>query len=197
MKFSFLGIKIHISFLFCVVLCICLLTDKSGMATQTLLSITLHEAGHIFCMWVMDCAPKEIRLIPASVKVIRSFNVGIKQEFWILFMGPCVNFVISLCAFINYSFYNRKNVLNFCLINAVLGLFNILPVKGLDGGDMLFITASKRFGICKANIIVNTVSLCFAAVVLIFGGWILAFKKANPTLLIAGVYMIFCTLLCK
>lgn len=59
MKFKFLGIEIYVSFLFAAILVIMLATDRTGLLLPSLFAIFVHEAAHLFAMWIVDCTPKK------------------------------------------------------------------------------------------------------------------------------------------
>ena len=76
MKIRFLGTEIYISFLFMALICIMLATDRTGLLMPTLFAVLMHEIGHLFAMWLLDCEPKQIRLIPASVQITAPITKG-------------------------------------------------------------------------------------------------------------------------
>ena len=74
MRFSLFGTKIYISFFFCAVFTLMLAFDRTGLILPTFFAVVVHEIGHLFAMWALDCEPKQIKLIPSSVQVVSSFS---------------------------------------------------------------------------------------------------------------------------
>ena len=74
MRFKLLGTEIYISFLFTAIITLMILFDRTGMAVPTICAVILHETAHLFAMWALDCAPKKVKLIPASVQITTSFT---------------------------------------------------------------------------------------------------------------------------
>ena len=59
LKFRLFGTEVYISFLFMAVITIMLATDRTGLILPSLFAIIMHEAGHLFAMWLLECAPKQ------------------------------------------------------------------------------------------------------------------------------------------
>ena len=144
MKFKLLGSEIYISFLFVAVISLMLATDKTGLALPTLFAVGFHEIGHLLAMWIIGTPPKSIRLIPASVQITRNISDGYKGDIKVALAGPIVNFILFLTLYINYLIFGNDGILYYSLINLIIGLFNLLPVTGLDGGTVLFSIIAKN-----------------------------------------------------
>ncbi len=94
MRFRLFGTEIYVSFLFCAVIAFMLATDRTGLCIPTIFAIFIHETGHLFAMWVCECQPKSIMLVPASVKITRAFPKVKNGEIIIALSGPLSNIVI-------------------------------------------------------------------------------------------------------
>ena len=167
MKFKLLGTEIYISFLFCAVVTIMLLTDKTGLMLPTLFAIFSHEIGHLFMMWVIDCSPKRIKLIPASIQITTPFQKRYQNDILVSLSGPAVNIVLFLTLYFNYLAFANKTTLYFAVLNLVIGLFNLMPVKGLDGGTILYCILAKVKGVDKAALILKIITLSLAFLIII------------------------------
>lgn len=195
MKFNFFGTKIYISFLFAATLSFMLATDRTGLVIPTLFAVLIHEAGHLIAMWAGDCAPKEIRLIPASVQIVESLPRSQKVQAGIVLCGPLANIAVSMSLYINFYLSGSNTSLRFCLLNAVLAAFNLLPVSGLDGGRLLCMLICKFADLYTALKVVRiitavlSVSAFFAGVLLILHG------KANISLFIVALYLAVCAVM--
>ncbi|MBR2040455.1 MAG: M50 family metallopeptidase, partial [Clostridia bacterium] len=158
MKFKLLGSEIYISFLFVAVISLMLATDKTGLALPTLFAVSLHEIGHLLAMWIVGTPPKSIRLIPASVQITRSISSRYKNDIIVALSGPLVNFALFLTLYINYLIFGNEGILYYSLINLIVGLFNLLPVTGLDGGTVLFSVIAKKRDINRAMLTLRIIS---------------------------------------
>lgn len=189
MKFKLFGTEIYISFLFMAVITLMLATDRTGMVVPTLFAISVHELSHLFAMWVLECAPTSIKLIPASVQITSPMTKRYRNDIVIAICGPLANFILFLTFFLNFLAFKNKLVLYYALINLLIGAFNALPVCGLDGGTVLKCILAKKHGPDKATVIVKIITLVIA-VLIIFTAIILTVKhKFNISLFIIGIYL--------
>ncbi len=195
MKFSFLGTKIYVSFFFMAAVTIMLATDRTGYMLPTLFAVIIHEAAHLFVMWVQDCAPLSVRLIPASVQINKRFSFSPKNDILIAAAGPVANLLLCACLYFNYVAFGNMTVLYYSLLNLIIGCFNLLPVKGLDGGTILYNIICKFKGQEKAALIMRIITLILAAAV-IFVAVTLTFRhKFNISIYIVGIYLFIMSLM--
>ena len=195
MKFKLLGSEIYISFLFVAVISLMLATDKTGLALPTLFAVLLHETGHLLAMWIIGTPPKSIRLIPASVQITRSISSRYKNDIIVALSGPLVNFALFLTLYINYLIFDNEGILYYSLINLIVGLFNLLPVTGLDGGTVLFSLIAKKKDINRAMLTLKIISLCLGAVCLFLAITLTLRGKLNVSVYIISVYLFLSVLI--
>lgn len=188
MKFKFLGIEIYISFLFAAIVVIMLATDRTGLLLPSLFAVFIHEAAHLFAMWVVDCAPKRIRLIPASVQIIRRFGISEKNEIFVALCGPIANLVLFTVLYINYLSFGNEMILYYALINLLIGAFNLLPVIGLDGGTVLLEILSKKNEYTKAVRILKTITFIICVLTFAIAVIMLLNDKFNMSVFILAIY---------
>ncbi len=190
MKFKILGTEIYISFLFTAVISFMLATDRTGLALPTLCAVILHETGHLLAMWALECNPKSVNLIPASVKITMPFSKSFRNDIIIAVCGPAVNFLLFLVLYVNYLSFGSEVSLYYGLVNLLIGIFNIMPVKGLDGGTILFTILAKKLDINKATLILRFITISVAIGILILAILVTVKVKFNPTLYIVGIYLL-------
>ena len=195
MKFSFLGTKIYVSFFFTAAVTVMLATDRTGYMLPTLFAVIILEAAHLFVMWVQDCAPLSVRLIPASVQINKKFSFSPKNDILIAAAGPAANLLLCGCLYFNYVAFGNLTVLYYSLLNLIIGCFNLLPVKGLDGGTILYNILCKFKGQEKAALIMRIITLILAIAV-IFVAVTLTFRhKFNISIYIVGIYLFIMSLM--
>jgi len=195
MKFKLFGTEIYISFLFAAVITVMLATDRTGLIIPALFAIIMHEIGHLFAMWILECAPKSIRLIPASVQITSSFSKRYKNDIIVAICGPAVNFIIFLTLYFNYLAFKNQFTLYCALLNLIIGLFNSLPVAGLDGGTVLYSVLAKRTNPDKATLILRLITLIIAAAILISAVYFTVKGRFNISLYIVGIYLILMSII--
>lgn len=189
MRFKIFETKVTVSFLFMTMICILLLTDRTGFILPMLFAVLIHETGHLFLMWLFGCAPSEINLIPASVRITASAQREKGPNILILFFGPFLNIIIFLVIFLNYKVFGEERFLVFALVNLIYGVFNLLPFKGLDGGSILEELISP-LGRKNTVRIMGSITLTAGMVFLAFA-IILAFRgNTNYSAFIMALYLL-------
>lgn len=197
MKFKFLGTQIYVSFLFCALICFMLAIDRTGFMLPTLFAVFVHETGHLLAMWAADCQPREIRLIPTSVQIVRGFSTKKYGEAAIAFCGPAANLVLFGTLFLNYLAFKSEQSLAFAILNLVIAVFNLLPVSGLDGGTLLAIFLSRFTDIYKAESIVRIITAAFAFGAFLLGVYLWVSGTANISVFVVAVYLGVCSFIKK
>ncbi len=195
MKFRLFGTEIYISFLFFAAITVMLATDKTGFALPTFFAVTVHELGHLFMMWVCDCCPKRIKLIPASVQITSSFSHTYKNDILVAVSGPISNFILFGTLYYNYICFGNEATLYFAIVNLLIGSFNLLPVKGLDGGTVLYSLLCKKTDINRASIILKTITVIIGILVVVIAIILTATQETNISLYIMGLYLLVISLI--
>ncbi len=195
MKFRLFGIEIYVSVFFFALITVMLATDRTGFVLPTVFAVALHECGHLFMMWLLDSTPKRIKLIPASVQITSSFSRGYKNDILVSLSGPAVNLLLFGTLYYNYVCFENRTTLVFSLVNLLIGVFNLLPVKGLDGGTVLFSVLCKHTDINKACLLLKFVTVIFATAIIITAVLFTIKGKINISLYIMGIYLLIASLI--
>ena len=191
MRFRFFGTEIYISFLFSAVIAFMIATDRTGLVIPTLFSVLLHEVGHLIFMWIFECEPKSIKLVPASISITRGMSAKKYGDLLISLAGPIVNFIMFCSLYVNFLITKSAFSLDCALINLAFFTFNMLPVSGLDGGTVLKIILSKKFkDPLKAERIVRIITLAVGLLVGIIGITLIINGELNISVFIVAIYII-------
>lgn len=189
MRFKFFGIEIYVSFFFLSVVTVILATDKTGFALPSVTAVVFHECGHLFMMWLRDCAPKSIKLIPASVQITARFSKDYKTDILVSLFGPLVNLVIFGALYYNYVCFKNITTLCFALVNLIYAVFNLLPVNGLDGGNILLCILCRRYDINKATLLLRFTTFIFSVAVVVTAVMTSIRGVHNISFYIIGIYL--------
>lgn len=190
MKAKIFGTRINITFCFVAMLTLLIVTDKSGYILPMIAAVVIHETAHLITMRLVGCAPKEIVLIPASVRIIRDISVKSSHETAISLSGPLANFVFFCIFYVGYLLFPYNKLLDFSVINLLIGAFNLLPVKGLDGGIILKKTCQCFMSEQKAELTVKICAVILAVILIFLGVKFLTSNNRNFTPIILGIYLI-------
>lgn len=190
MNIKIFGTKINVTFYFFAFLTLLILTDKSGYFIPMVLAVIIHEAAHLLTMHLVGCAPKEIVLIPASVRIVRDLTVKDSHEIAISVSGPLANIVFFCIFYLCFLLFPNNKLLDFAIINLLIGSFNLLPVKGLDGGIILRKICEIFMSEQRAKLIVNFCALILAVLLIFLGIRFFRCGGGNFTPVILGIYLI-------
>ncbi len=174
-----------------------LATDKTGFALPCITAVAFHECGHLFMMWLRECMPKSIKLIPASIQITASFSRDYKTDILVSVFGPLVNLVIFGALYYNYLCFENQTVLIFGLVNLAYGVFNLLPVKGLDGGNILLGVLSKYYDLNKALLLLKFTTLVLAIAIIFMAVSTSIKGNFNISIYIIGIYLLIMSIMKK
>lgn len=189
LDFGQTALKINVSFAAAVTLM--LILDSSGICAVALLCCVIHEAGHIICLLALGEKPKKIELSFYGIKLERAQLPSIKSadEIAVYASGPVMNFVLSALLFIASN--GMPNLKTAGVISLCVGMFNLVPCRPLDGGNILFAALCLMTDEERAEKACGLVSFC-TIIPLGIAGIFLAFGKGNFTLLAVAVYLGVC-----
>ncbi|MGN1132156.1 MAG: site-2 protease family protein [Ruminococcus sp.] len=77
----------------------------------------------------------------------------------------------------------------FALANLFIGIFNVLPVSTLDGGQAINILLSRYFSQRVTDIVINIITIVFSIPIFTMGIIILLSTGYNFSFLLLGVYL--------
>ena len=198
MKFKVLGVTIELSFVLVAVFTLIVILDTSQRLICCFVSALLHEAGHIFIMCRLGKKPKKIICQLFNIKIIDNSRVfySYKADLLVVLSGVIVNFILSIFSFIFFYISNMELLLTFSIVNLLTGLFNLLPVSNLDGGQAIYLILTQKFTEKTANRIIDVLTVLLIFPISIAGFIVLLNSKYNFSLLLISVYLII-TLIIK
>jgi Zn-dependent protease len=108
-------------------------------AIALILCLVFHEYGHIKAMKYFGLKTKGIYLIPfVGGLALSDDKINTRwQDIVISIMGPFFGLLLSLACLVGYWLTDIEILAGLAVFNALLNLFNMLPVLPLDGGHVL------------------------------------------------------------
>jgi len=108
-------------------------------AIALILCLVFHEYGHIKAMKYFGLKTKGIYLIPfVGGLALSDDKINTRwQDIVISIMGPFFGLILSIACLIGYWLTDIEILAGLAVFNALLNLFNMLPVLPLDGGHVL------------------------------------------------------------
>ncbi len=190
MKFRLGTLAVSVTVPFCALIAALLVTDKTGFMLYSLAAIIFHESGHLIAMKFTHCLPREIKLGLGGLTIIGAAPRSAANSAIIMLSGPLTNIAAAVLIFTVLNPEIDSKAYAAAITQAVVGLFNLLPIKGLDGGTVFYYLLNLRFSESRARLALCIISLLFSAIIAFLGGCAVFRAGANPTLLILGVYLL-------
>ncbi len=155
-----------------------LLLSGRELLAQTFAVCLLHELGHAAAMVLTGAGLREIRLYAAGVQLRTSAALlSPGQELWILLSGPAMNFlsagILSLTG----------GAPQLAALHLLMGLFNLLPYRILDGGSAL------RCLLWKHPAALRVLTLCCILLSVTLGALLMVSHIGNPALYAMLAYL--------
>ncbi len=158
MKFRLCNISFEVNYLFLSMLILYLAFDRTGVYLPLLIGMVVHEFSHIICLIMFSCKIHSIHLNIGAITITHSDNITKIKRIISILAGPFSNFLISMIAML------CKNEMLF-FVNLILALYNLLPINGLDGGELIRISLTGILSNKIIEIILGTttviVAVCF------------------------------------
>lgn len=195
MNIHFFGVNIKVSFLFAAILCLMIFTDRTGLILPSLIAVTIHEFAHLFFMKKFSCAPKEIALIPGSIMIVNSVYCEKRKENIILIAGPLSNIILFIVFYVIFLLTQKHIFLVHSATQLIIGCFNLLPAKSLDGGALLYNILTNKFSIEKSEILIKAISFITAFIFLTLGLLYIKNGEMNFSLFILAIYILIFTII--
>lgn len=181
--------KVRITPGFLLLLAVLFYMDEGvGILPWGLLACVLHELGHYTAGRIFGGKLRwiELSVVGAQLSLDYRMPLSYGREIVVTLAGPIVNLVLGWTA-------AQMKLFLLAGVSLGLGIFNLLPIIPLDGGQALWCGMASLFGEDRANQILTVTA--GALVGLIAGaGAITAIHYANFTLLITTAWLLWITL---
>ena len=158
-----------------------------------ILSACIHESGHLLAAYCLNCPPKELVVSCFGMRLMTDDRIHhpVLKDIVIVLAGPLCNILM----YVLFAFSPFPSI--YANIHLVMAVFNLLPVKPLDGGSAIELIlenfVSIKFGKVIENVLFWSVCLCMLGL----GTLLLVGASHNVTLLVIGIYLIFMRLFHK
>lgn len=137
--------------------------DTPYIAILTLLSALLHEAGHIFIIWVLNGEKSKICPTSYGFRIDTTFS-SYREEAMCAFGGPLVNILLFLLFFaISPLFSDKEYLLTFALVNLLSAISNLLPIQSYDGHKILHSLLAERWDLGVSDRVCYPLSFLLSA----------------------------------
>ncbi len=191
MIFSVCGVKIEITFLFMALITFVISLNTPSNVLLTIFSSLLHELGHLIMMITVGNKPQAVRFEITGMNIIRQpdYKISVKNEILIALGGPLINLICFGFSVVILCFFNNKNILTFGCVNLILMIFNLLPIKRLDGGMALYFLLSQKYDNHICSKILKITSVLFITIIYLWGIYAFITSGYNISLIIIAIFL--------
>lgn len=192
--------NIEIDYYFAATFVLLILTNQNKALILGLITMLIHEFGHVLLMSIFDEEIKKIRLTCGTIEIIteslKEENQNNTNEILTSFGGSIMNFIMSAFSITLFKVTNNRTFEIFSQQNLCTGIINLLPIKGLDGGDILKYFLKKFFKTKICDMILNIISIINLLLIVI--SFILYFpKNCEFSIYFFIIYLILCLIIQK
>jgi len=135
-KWRGIGFRLHP--LFVLVMVASVATGRFAELATLFAIVLWHELGHLFAAMRCGWTIREVKLLPFGgvLEVEDAGSVPAKQEAWVAIAGPLQNVFLLAVGYAlgSLGWIDKGWADDFARANALIGLFNLLPILPLDGG---------------------------------------------------------------
>lgn len=160
-----MGLKIKVHYTFYIFLFFVVYFGGFLSLFSYFISLIIHETIHHFVSKSSSIMSQTLYLTPCGLSInVNCNNKNKIDKFLIFFSGPFINiFVALLCVGVWWLFpityYYLKS---FAFVNISLGLFNLIPIIPLDGGNIFLLLFDSKSSKRKVIKIMKIFSIIFA-----------------------------------
>ena len=175
--------RVRLSVLFFAMAALWLTLDRSGMAGWCVAASSLHELGHLTMLAVFGHAPAELCAGAFGLRLTQAPDtlLSYRQSIAVALAGPAVNLLL---AGVTAACGDERVT----AVHLVLGVFNLLPMASLDGGQALYHTLAARRSETHAHTVMRVLSVAVLLPLTAAGSWLL-WANGNFTLLLVSLYL--------
>lgn len=176
--------KFRINGSFVLLWAVLLYVDAGKLLFPVWCCAMLHELGHWLPLRLLGGRVECWDFNAGGVSMVMSSDnkLSYPAEIFCTLAGPLASFLCAL------FFAHTDDIILWCGICVVQGLFNLLPAMGMDGGRALYLTLQWA-GIAHAARAMRVISLITALCLSTAGAVVFVRSGYNPTLLLTGLYI--------
>ena len=141
-------------------------------------ALAVHEAAHLAAMKRRGMKPAAVRMLPAGLEIARGGGeASYRADAAVSLAGPAASVATGAAGLAFGGVFRVYGILS-----VILGVFNALPVYGLDGGYALRSLLYARMPPDRAEAVSRGVSLAITFIIWVASVWIMLVTGGSFTL---------------
>lgn len=184
------GVRYRISLLFPALITALLLCQLNGLTVSCLIASVIHEGGHLLAMLMIGAPPRECVLGAFGMRIcLEDTLMDYKKNLLVSLAGPCANGTAAVVLIMMHCSAAAS-------VHVALALLNLLPVKALDGGEIVRCTLALMGWEAITEWVLGVSSFLIATLMVVLGIRLFT-NTGNPTLVLVGVYLVMASIFLK
>lgn len=150
----------------------------------------LHEAGHLIAMKILGIQLEriDVMMLGAQIKTGKRL-CAYSADAMVYCAGALANLAGALFFYLAYLFYPMTEIMFLIFANLFYAFFNMMPVRGLDGGGFLQSLLLIRFEPEKAWKVGERISIICILIMFFMSLWVISASKTNFSMLFVVIYL--------
>lgn len=156
------------------------LSEHKETSILLLLCAIIHELGHILLAAILKIRIKELRISISGAKIIPYSCIhSYIDEILLCLGGPLANIITFALMLPSFKIPDSANIMALdthsyiALLSILISAINLLPIKNLDGGRILFCLLSLFFGEKAGYIAIRISTFTFSLILWMFSVYLL------------------------
>lgn len=150
----------------------------------------LHESGHLIAVKAVGAEVVRIDVMLFGAQIKTGGRLCTYAEDALVYVsGAAANFVGAVCAYFAYLFYPTSEIMFLLFANLFYAFFNMLPIRGLDGGGFLEALLLRKYEPETVWKITEKTTFLFIAVMFCLSVWLIYVSGTNFSMLFVALYL--------
>lgn len=183
-------LKIILIILYCIII-----IDNYRYIYLSIIAICIHEGSHILYLKRNSINSIDLKFSILGFKIDLYEDLSNNKVLFLYLIGSLSNILVSIIVFVFNTLLNNELLNDFCIINVVIGIVNLIPAFPLDGIIVLKNILFRILGYRIVEIISIVVSFVSGFIVFLLGLYFyyLSLMRLNITYIVICLFVFIST----
>lgn len=182
--------KIYISAFALALFAVTAISDDAVFFYIAVLGACCHEAAHVFAIKLCGVSVEKISVYPFGADICADISViSCRDEAFIAVCGPLASLAVCAASFAVWRYCGGIYLFSACVSNFLFFFINSFPVRGLDGGRIVFALLLSKFDVAVAYKVFAYISTVGFGALCAFAFFALYISGYNVSLVFICAYL--------